>query len=665
MFLPTSPRPPRGITRRTWSLTAPSIRARAGRRPQPRACRRRRSAEGRRRDHPSEGLQCGPADGDNVSMRGILRLPARRRRRAHSRVGACRASPARSRRAAAASSPAARRPRDAARDAASRASCVGVVVRRSSRSRSARRGRGASPRRAPIRSTSRVFLALERRARRCSRSTSTGAARSASPASPCSRSASATASARASTPRSRRGRQSTRSRAGASPRDALLEAATLALATAGAGGARLPARSPHAARRAAAARAGARSPARASGSSRASPRCAALGAPRRRTPAAAASSTSSFRWLSLPLPRLRAARARLHDRATRRLGLVGLLAFALPPALLLASVQALRCAGRARWLAEVERATRRSRRSNADLRDLFDFARRARGAQATTARALADYAQALARARSSAAGSSSPSAPSCGEERERARCSAGRVVGDLRRRQAATSERWRAPRATRSRRSSRPRSTAAIARRGGAHDATAATIAALSRSLAAKDTLRPGGHTDRVAEIAVALARRLGYQRRRARRDLDRRAAPRHRQDRHPRVDPAQAGPARQRRVDGDEAPPVVSEFILSGADLPPIVLEIARSSHERIDGRGYPDGLARRGDPAAGADRARRRRLRRADDRPPLPARAPAARRDRGDRRATPASSSARSWSPRSSASTSRSRRCSARSGG
>ncbi|MDX6510579.1 MAG: hypothetical protein QOE36_83, partial [Gaiellaceae bacterium] len=38
---------------------------------------------------------------------------------------------------------------------------------------------------------------------------------------------------------------------------------------------------------------------------------------------------------------------------------------------------------------------------------------------------------------------------------------------------------------------------------------------------------------------------------------------------------------------------PVISDYILSDVDLPPIVRQIARSSHERIDGAGYPDGLA------------------------------------------------------------------------
>ena len=40
---------------------------------------------------------------------------------------------------------------------------------------------------------------------------------------------------------------------------------------------------------------------------------------------------------------------------------------------------------------------------------------------------------------------------------------------------------------------------------------------------------------------------------------------------------------------------PITSEHILSGIGLSPIVLQIARSSHERLDGTGYPDGL--RGD--------------------------------------------------------------------
>jgi hypothetical protein len=38
---------------------------------------------------------------------------------------------------------------------------------------------------------------------------------------------------------------------------------------------------------------------------------------------------------------------------------------------------------------------------------------------------------------------------------------------------------------------------------------------------------------------------------------------------------------------------PVISDFILSDINVHPIVRQIARSSHERHDGAGYPDGLA------------------------------------------------------------------------
>ena len=38
---------------------------------------------------------------------------------------------------------------------------------------------------------------------------------------------------------------------------------------------------------------------------------------------------------------------------------------------------------------------------------------------------------------------------------------------------------------------------------------------------------------------------------------------------------------------------PVISDYILSELELHPFVRQCARSSHERIDGAGYPDGLS------------------------------------------------------------------------
>ena len=92
---------------------------------------------------------------------------------------------------------------------------------------------------------------------------------------------------------------------------------------------------------------------------------------------------------------------------------------------------------------------------------------------------------------------------------------------------------------------------------------------------------------------------------------------------------------------------PVISDRILTGIDLHPYVRQIARWSHERIDGTGYPDRLAgdqipiaarvvfvadafdaltrrprRRRDPAGRAHLRRGRLVRRDDERPSLPAR-------------------------------------------
>jgi len=118
------------------------------------------------------------------------------------------------------------------------------------------------------------------------------------------------------------------------------------------------------------------------------------------------------------------------------------------------------------------------------------------------------------------------------------------------------------------------------------------TIAALSRSMEAKDVYT-GGHTERVADVAVGLARRLGY------RDEELEAieigALLH--------DIGKIGvPGEVLRKNGpltdDEwelvkKHPLISDYILSELDLHPFVRQCARSSHERIDGAGYPEGLS------------------------------------------------------------------------
>jgi putative nucleotidyltransferase with HDIG domain len=119
-----------------------------------------------------------------------------------------------------------------------------------------------------------------------------------------------------------------------------------------------------------------------------------------------------------------------------------------------------------------------------------------------------------------------------------------------------------------------------------------ATIAALSKSMEAKD-FYTGGHAERVASVAVALGRRLGLHGAELEavevgallHDIGKIGIPE-------RI-LQKPGP-----LDEDEwaimkEHPVISEYILSEVGLHHIVLEVARSSHERIDGGGYPDGKA------------------------------------------------------------------------
>jgi ribonuclease P protein subunit RPR2 len=118
------------------------------------------------------------------------------------------------------------------------------------------------------------------------------------------------------------------------------------------------------------------------------------------------------------------------------------------------------------------------------------------------------------------------------------------------------------------------------------------TIAALSRSMEAKD-LYTGGHTERVAAVAEGLARRLGF-----------------RDDELEAIEigallhdigkigvPGQVlrkeGPLTDDEWELVRTHPLISDYILSELDLHPFVRQCARSSHERIDGTGYPDGLS------------------------------------------------------------------------
>jgi HD domain len=118
------------------------------------------------------------------------------------------------------------------------------------------------------------------------------------------------------------------------------------------------------------------------------------------------------------------------------------------------------------------------------------------------------------------------------------------------------------------------------------------TIAALSRSMEAKD-LYTRGHTERVAAVAVGLARRLGFRDDELEaieigallHDIGKIGIPE--QILH------KAGKLTEDEWALIKTHPVISDQILSELDLHPFVRQCARSSHERIDGMGYPDGLS------------------------------------------------------------------------
>lgn len=118
------------------------------------------------------------------------------------------------------------------------------------------------------------------------------------------------------------------------------------------------------------------------------------------------------------------------------------------------------------------------------------------------------------------------------------------------------------------------------------------TITSLARTIEAKDPYT-GGHTERVSDLTLLLARELGVSGEELRaievgaiiHDIGKIGIP----------DSVLLKPG---RLDDDEFAqmrkhPEISSYIVAELDLPPAVKQIVRSHHERFDGRGYPDGLA------------------------------------------------------------------------
>ena len=118
------------------------------------------------------------------------------------------------------------------------------------------------------------------------------------------------------------------------------------------------------------------------------------------------------------------------------------------------------------------------------------------------------------------------------------------------------------------------------------------TIVALAGWVDGRDQCA-GGHGERVATLAVALARHLGYEGERLEavrvgallHDLGKIGIP-------ARI-LCKPGPLSDEEWSVMREHPLVSHALVAALDVPDAVRAIARHSHERMDGAGYPDGLA------------------------------------------------------------------------
>jgi diguanylate cyclase (GGDEF)-like protein len=123
------------------------------------------------------------------------------------------------------------------------------------------------------------------------------------------------------------------------------------------------------------------------------------------------------------------------------------------------------------------------------------------------------------------------------------------------------------------------------------HRSYLATITSLARTIEAKDPYT-GGHTERVAEVAVLLAKELGFDEAEQRaigvgaviHDIGKVGIPDGILLKQGRLSPDELEIIRQH--------PEISTYILAELELPAMVKEMVRHHHERIDGRGYPDAL-------------------------------------------------------------------------
>jgi HD-GYP domain-containing protein (c-di-GMP phosphodiesterase class II) len=261
-----------------------------------------------------------------------------------------------------------------------------------------------------------------------------------------------------------------------------------------------------------------------------------------------------------------------------RMGVAGLAAFALPPAFMMLSIR--------QYLDRTRASVEEVRRANAELSDLLQVAT-GLAARAHDSRALKQFSEDML---TTLAG-----APVHVHEEPvhgaQPLVAGGRTVAWLRTDSPpAYAERWdRIRDAVASNLATALESALLVERlRTSSRD----LVAALSRSMEAKDYYT-GGHTERVAAISVALAERLGFEDDELEaielgalvHDIGKVGVP--------EVILNKPGPLDPQEWEIMKRHPVISDYILADVDVHPFVRQAARSSHERLDGRGYPAGLS------------------------------------------------------------------------
>jgi putative nucleotidyltransferase with HDIG domain len=275
-------------------------------------------------------------------------------------------------------------------------------------------------------------------------------------------------------------------------------------------------------------------------------------------------------------------------------GLVGMLAFTMPPLMMMLSIRQYVSRTR-RSVEDVRHANDELRRANAalesrndDLRDLFEFAG-GLAARGHDRESLVSFAQdALGRLTGTQVRVNVGLADAGGQ----LLLAGGHLLGSV---TLEESDEYHEERWNRLREALLPQLSTAVESSQLVEQVRKThlqTIAALSRSMEAKDYYT-GGHTERVATVAVALARRLGF----SGSELDALEIGALLHD-IGKIGIPEAILHKPEPLDEEEwkvmrEHPVISEYILSEVELPDLVMQIARSSHERMDGGGYPDGIA------------------------------------------------------------------------